>query len=124
MGETHKQNLQDEKLSDYLEHIPLNGGNEFICIKLFHDTPIRDTQYIKIDILDSLLKYNVNPKLTYPNLFYCNKIEKEDGKTIKRFQFCNGEDGKPESNLSLDDLIRNAKGVYLFCKEYYPEVIV
>lgn len=95
----------------YIEFISLKGGDEFACLKLFTDTSLRDTAYVKVCVIDELLKFG----LTDEKPMLRHKVYADNNKSwnfkVKDWSEC----------ISLDDLMKDDTAMAEYVKHYFPE---
>jgi len=101
---------------DDLEWISLNGGHQGVYLKCFQQTSLRNTMYIKPEIIDECLKFNMTN-------YYINmkKFEDydDDGKTSQRFM-----DVTDDTRLTLKQLMKDCEEVRNYVKVQAPEFVV
>jgi len=100
------------KSAKYMEMIGLKSGEEFLALKIFEDTPLRDKRYIKIKTLSELLDIEA---MNYPpNMFYW----KTEGESTT------WEYDDEATDLSVQQLIDNCESVKAYCRDFYPDRVV
>jgi len=105
-----------KELKDMFEYVQLTGGNEFLVLKCFESTSLRDTALIKVGTLHELLKHDMLEEA--PLMFHWD-VEKNDGETTTYFR--KNDDAK---RVRLKNLIEECHEVREFCKEFYSEYVI
>jgi len=98
---------------DIFEQISLKGGDEYVCIKIFEHTAMRETRFIKLDILDTYLRLGAGSVRL--NMF----MWKTNDSGTRSFVY--DEDAKL---LSINQLIIEDKNIYEYCKKFYPDRVI
>lgn len=106
-----------ERLDDYIEIVSLMNGDSFTLLRLFSDTSLRETCYIKVSQLYEILKFASCQDLSQKsaNFWVYEKTTKGDTRLAYKDEI---------SNLSYQNLIDECHEVKMFCKKYFPEMVI
>ncbi|UOK16795.1 hypothetical protein [Vibrio phage phiKT1024] len=106
-----------EKLEDYIEVISLKNGDSFTLLRLFSDTSLRETCYIKVSQLYEILKFSSAVELSRKsaNFWVFEKTPNGDTHLVYNDEI---------SNLSYQNLVDECNEVKMFCKKYFPEMVI
>lgn len=106
-----------ERLDDYIEIVSLMNGDSFTLLRLFSDTSLRETCYIKVSQLYEILKFASCQDLSQKSAIFWvyEKTTKGDTRLVYKDEI---------SNLSYQNLIDECNEVKMFCKKYFPEMVI
>lgn len=106
-----------KELNDYIEVVSLRNGDSFVILRLFSDTSLRETCYIKVAQLYEALKFAPDEHLRSRsvNLWVYEKTATGDTRFVYKDKI---------SNISYRNLIDDCEEVQLFCKKYFPEMVI
>lgn len=106
-----------KKLEGYIEVITLRNGESFTLLQLFSDTSLRETCYIKVSQLYEILKFASLDELSKKpaNFWVYEETPNGDTRLVYKDEI---------SNLSYQTLIDECNEVKMFCKKYFPEMVI
>lgn len=106
-----------KELEEYIEVISLRNGDSFTLLRLFSDTSLRETCYIKVAQLYEILKFSSAAELSRKSAFFWiyEKTPKGDTRLVFKDEI---------SNLTYKNLIDECNEVQMFCKKYFPEMVI
>lgn len=101
----------------HLEFISLTGGDQDVCLKLFQDTSLRDTAYVKVKTLHEMIEFDyLKDKIV---MYYWEEKTNKDGEEATYFSKLDTDQW-----LSVNALIKDCDEVRAYCKKYFPELVI